>query len=56
MTSDRPQRAAYSHEAAMGIIEERTPAEYDPRVVAALKSVASVRTGSVLPLPVRTNG
>jgi putative nucleotidyltransferase with HDIG domain len=56
LTSDRPQRAAYSHEEAMRIIKERTPSEYDSAVVDALEGVAALRAGSVVPLPLRKNG
>ena len=56
LTSDRPQRSSFSHDDAMRILRERTPSEYDADVIDALGSVASVRSGSVLPLPVRKNG
>lgn len=56
LTSDRPQRAAYSHEEALRMIRERTPAEYDLTVVDALAFVASLRAASVVPLPLRQNG
>ncbi len=56
LTSERPQRAAFSHEEALRIIRERTPAEYDPDVVDALTIVSAVRVGSVVPLPLRQNG
>lgn len=56
LISDRPQRAAYTHEEALRIINERTPAEYDPLVVEALAIVSAVRVGSVVPLPLRQNG
>ena len=56
LTSDRPQRVAYSHEEALSMLKERTPSEYDPIVVEALTSVAAQRIGSVVPLPLRKNG
>jgi putative nucleotidyltransferase with HDIG domain len=56
LTSDRPQRAAYSHEEALRILKERTPSEYDPNVVEVLAIVAAQRGGSVVPLPMRKNG
>lgn len=56
LTSDRPHRVAYSHEEALSMLKERTPAEYDPIVVDALTAVAAQRLGSVVPLPLRKNG
>jgi putative nucleotidyltransferase with HDIG domain len=56
LTSDRPHRPQFTHEEAMAMLRERTPSEYDPTVMDALVAVASVRTASVLPLPIRTNG
>ena len=56
LTSERPHRRAFSHEDALRMLRERTPSEYDPDVVDALSIVASVRVGSIVPLPLRQNG
>jgi putative nucleotidyltransferase with HDIG domain len=56
LTSDRPQRAAYTHEEALSILKERTPTEYDPNVIEAMSAVAAQRIGSVVPLPMRKKG
>jgi putative nucleotidyltransferase with HDIG domain len=56
LTSNRPQRPAYSHEEAVRILRERTPSEYDPAVIDALSFAAGARGATVLPLPVRRNG
>jgi putative nucleotidyltransferase with HDIG domain len=56
LTSDRPQRRAYSHDEAMRMLRERAPREYDSSVVEALASVAGMPQASVLPLPTRRNG
>ena len=56
LTSERPHRKAFSHEEALQILNERTPAEYDAAVVEALATCAAKRSARVLPLPMRTNG
>jgi putative nucleotidyltransferase with HDIG domain len=56
LTSDRPWRAAYPSDEALRILKEHTPAEYDPLIVEALASVAALKLGSVVPLPLRQNG
>ena len=46
MTSDRPYRAAMSHEAACAELEESAGVQFDPEVVEALLGVLRRETGS----------